>query len=1026
MRGDLVVTTDNGFLRLAFRFAQEVETKAEVSGAILVISFKKSVAVAVDRINSNAPDYISAARRDPDGTAIRLALVRPLKVNTIAAAERVYIDLMPETWKGMLPGLPIEVVDELSRRAREAERQLHHQQLADKQKKVQLRRVKVANQPTFVRYVFDLPDATNVVPETSEGKLTLNFDQQIKWDFADAKAALPASLELIDADTDFDSVAVVFTFNGTPNVRTFREDRSIVVDVSRDGAKPKEPQQQAAKGATPAIETPDTVPAREIPADEQSARLPTPPPPLVDAPAPSAAAPPKAKIPAAAAQPEVSPASAPPKVVELPMPPTSGHARRATVPDIIATKPIVAARAPQPPGQMVPAAPPLQIAAAPTPAPAQPSPPIIAPVQTAPVSAPAQKPVAPAAAAQPAAVAPPPAEDTPALASPAPTAPVQQPAQQPVQAVRPAPAASGNDVVAVLRRDGDTLRVEFPFAQPTPAAVFQRGESLWLVFDSAAKIDLGQLLVDTRDLIRSATVSYGDDGEAIVRIRLQRPRLASFDVDGPGWMLTLADSVVMPTKPLGVARNIAGKGRASIAIPFDDARKVHRLSDAEIGDRLLVITALGPARGFLKPQEFVELRALPSVHGVVVQPIADDVAAEVAVDKITITRPGGLSLSSSAIGVQQIAPAFRTATFDTQLWGFDREAKFSDRQSELIRTAAAAPESKRRAARLNLARFYLARDFASEAKAVIDVALSDQRSSDDITGSVLQGRRRSDARPARRRAQGPRQSQHRQSAGRADLARHRLFAAGQMARGARRRSRTSKPRWARCRSSCSGWRCAKRCARRSRCAISPARPTSSANSRRSVFRPTCRPSSTCWKAVCTKALADPRTRSTATAPPPTPPTAAPPRKGICAKSCCFMPPATCPAKIPFTSWRRSPRSGAATKPKSKALKILAHLYTEDGRYREAFHVMRTAMMAHPNSDLTRKIQDEAAATFDSLFLAGKGDAMPPIEALGLFYDFRELTPIGRRGDEMIRRLADRLVGGRSARSGGRTAAASGR
>ena len=71
--------------------------------------------------------------------------------------------------------------------------------------------------------------------------------------------------------------------------------------------------------------------------------------------------------------------------------------------------------------------------------------------------------------------------------------------------------------------------------------------------------------------------------------------------------------------------------------------------------------------------------------------------------------------------------------------------------------------------------------------------------------------------------------------------------------------------------------------------------------------------------------------------------------------------------------------------------------------------MRTAMLAHPNSDLTRQIQDEAAATFDSLFLAGKGDALPPIEALGLFYDFRELTPIGRRGDEMIRRLADRLV-----------------
>jgi hypothetical protein len=35
--------------------------------------------------------------------------------------------------------------------------------------------------------------------------------------------------------------------------------------------------------------------------------------------------------------------------------------------------------------------------------------------------------------------------------------------------------------------------------------------------------------------------------------------------------------------------------------------------------------------------------------------------------------------------------------------------------------------------------------------------------------------------------------------------------------------------------------------------------------------------------------------------------------------------------------------------------------------------------------------------------------MPPIDALAMFYEHRELTPIGRKGDEMIRRLADRLV-----------------
>jgi hypothetical protein len=93
----------------------------------------------------------------------------------------------------------------------------------------------------------------------------------------------------------------------------------------------------------------------------------------------------------------------------------------------------------------------------------------------------------------------------------------------------------------------------------------------------------------------------------------------------------------------------------------------------------------------------------------------------------------------------------------------------------------------------------------------------------------------------------------------------------------------------------------------------------------------------------------------------------------------------------------------------EALQLLAHLYIEDERYRDAFYVMRTALTAHPNSPITRRIQDEAAVSFDTLFLTGKADAMPAVEALSLFYDFRELTPPGRRGDEMIRRLADRLV-----------------
>jgi tetratricopeptide (TPR) repeat protein len=92
----------------------------------------------------------------------------------------------------------------------------------------------------------------------------------------------------------------------------------------------------------------------------------------------------------------------------------------------------------------------------------------------------------------------------------------------------------------------------------------------------------------------------------------------------------------------------------------------------------------------------------------------------------------------------------------------------------------------------------------------------------------------------------------------------------------------------------------------------------------------------------------------------------------------------------------------------EALQHLGRLYAQAGRYREALQAMRDALALAPHS-AAESIQEEAAATFESVFLGGKAESLSPIDALSLFYDFRQLTPVGRRGDEMIRRLADRLV-----------------
>ena len=888
IKGEVTVTTENGFARLAFRFEKEVQASVRVSFPIMVVSFKKPIAISVDRLNSGASDYISAARIDPDGTAIRIALTHNIKFNTIAAAERFYLDLLPESWSGVMPGLPQQVVEELANRALEAERQLRQQRLGVKPQQRPLIRVKVATQPTFTRYVFAMPEMANVVPERGDGNLTLEFDQPIRWDLADARAAMPKTLKGIESDVGYDSVTVTFSLIGAPNVRTFREDRSIVVDVSHDNAPPAAPKtaakpDAAAKPATtgvPAIEPPQTVPVKE------------------------AAAVPAPKL--EAAVPPIEPAAAPP------------------------------------------------------------------------VKA--------------------------ADAAPAPPAPAKPAVDE---HKRPAARADA-PVVVELHRSGNTLRAEFPFVTETPAAVFQRADTLWLVFDSAAKIDLAAFKNDGSRVIRSAALERGADGEAIVRLRLELPRLISLDADGPGWIVTLADAVSTPSRPLTIVRNIIGKNRASIAIPFAHPRKLHVLADRDIGDRLMVITALGPARGFLKGQNFVELRALPSTHGVVLQPLADDVTAELAVDKITVTRPGGLSLSPTVLGQQPSAGGFRARSFDTQLWGFDKQANFTKRQDELIRIAAMAPASRRKTARLNLARFYLARDMAAEAKAVLDVTLADKKGSEDVTGNVL--RAVADlglARPtdALKELSNP------QIGNQLDAPIWRAVADARLSKWTEAHAAFKTVDGAISALPLEYQRMALQEALRACIEVHDfAGADRIVNEIETIgVPPEMEPEMAVLNGRLNEALghnedALANYRKAAASRDRRAAAQGRLREILLRYSIGDMPRKDVidALELLTTIWR-------GDDVEAEGLKLLAHLYTEDGRYRDAFHVMRTALLVHPNSELTRQIQDEAAVTFESLFLGGKSDGLPPVEALGLFYDFRDLTPIGRRGDEMIRRLADRLV-----------------
>ena len=69
----------------------------------------------------------------------------------------------------------------------------------------------------------------------------------------------------------------------------------------------------------------------------------------------------------------------------------------------------------------------------------------------------------------------------------------------------------------------------------------------------------------------------------------------------------------------------------------------------------------------------------------------------------------------------------------------------------------------------------------------------------------------------------------------------------------------------------------------------------------------------------------------------------------------------------------------------------------------------TVLRIFPNNIFARSVSKKMTKSFSSIYTDGTSDAMTPLTALALYDQFRELTPVGRRGDKIIQRLADRLV-----------------
>jgi len=232
-RVKVVAEAGKGFGRIVMTFSKLPKYQVRVTNGVMILAFERSIEADARSISRILSDYVIISRLDPDGKALRFALAQPVKVNTIEAGERLFIDLLPRTWVGMAPSLPPKVIADLARRAKRLAKQTRASARlkALKESKYKMK-ARVAEFPSFSRIQFDWNQMVEASLSRKGNEVTVLFDQLTRPDIGRLKADPPQFVTSVTSKLTDDGLKLTLKIKPGSDVRGFREGNAYVVDVA--------------------------------------------------------------------------------------------------------------------------------------------------------------------------------------------------------------------------------------------------------------------------------------------------------------------------------------------------------------------------------------------------------------------------------------------------------------------------------------------------------------------------------------------------------------------------------------------------------------------------------------------------------------------------------------------------------------------------------------------------------------------------------------------------------------------------
>ncbi|MBI1210578.1 MAG: hypothetical protein GC190_03880 [Alphaproteobacteria bacterium] len=576
-------------------------------------------------------------------------------------------------------------------------------------------------------------------------------------------------------------------------------------------------------------------------------------------------------------------------------------------------------------------------------------------------------------------------------------------------AATPSPVTPGKAKAEIY---GSMLRLELPYTKLPAAAMFRRGIALWIVVETSEPMDLTALTTLPNAPARLLSPpSEVAPGITAIRLETSPSMTVSAEAAGESWVISIGPTVPSIPAQVQLIREIAVHASKLRAL-IPGVSQVAWVKDPQVGDRIAVILAYPPARGLADGQQFVEFNALPSMQGLAIESRADDLAITIAGNDAVVTRPNGLNLSAeqpaTLAGTSMLGNGRSPAFVDFAAWGRAGDETHAEAARRLLRASALSPGGMS-GPRMALARYYIAEGFGSEALGVLGlIASEDQTAAANpqfrvahALANMLMGRYHEAIDDLSMDVLG--------------LDPDAALWRGLAAAGARQ--------WRQARSNLmtaqkimghypARWRARAKVAL-ARAALELGEP-SSAMQAIATLPQAAVSADVAAEALLVRARLELLSNKAEVALALYQQVAASPYKPAAMRAVLegtllkqhlgkIKPEQAIDAleRLRF-QWRGDDIE-------LKTLTELGNLYVAAGRYRDGLDTMRLAVRHFSQEDQARVTATKMAKIFEDLFLNGKADSMKPIEALGLFYDFRELTPVGAQGDEMIRKLADRLV-----------------